>query len=112
MPNLSRTIAAAVNTTVNPVIGWLYETIPFRMADVWVAVAKVAGTDLVTINLATGTNQIAQGDQVPIAASLIWPDHFIWSDRLKFGEKIQLDIVQGAVSANPIQVAIRMTAVG
>jgi len=111
MPNIARTIAAAINTTAQPLIGWQYVTTKFRVADVFFAIVKAAATDLVTINIVTGGREIAIADQVPISASTIWPDDFLWSDRVKFGDYITLDIIQGAVSANPILFMVRMNPV-
>ncbi len=112
MPNISRLVASAVNTTAQPLIGWQYVTTKFRFADIFIAVVRAAITDLVTINVVTGGREIALGDQVPIAASIIWPDHFLWSDRVKFGDYITLDIIQGATSASAIPFMVRMNPVG
>jgi len=111
MPNRSRSVAAAINTTNQPLIGWQYVTNPYRIADLYIGVVKVALTDLVTLNVVTGGREQASGDGVPIAASVIWPDHYQWTDRVKFMDYITLDIIQGGVSANAIPYSVKLVPV-
>lgn len=110
MPTRTRTISVgSAGDVQNPLDGWQYER-PNFPARLDVAVVKDTATDAGVVNLFSGSDLLADDDEIQTATAIQWPENYAYSDVVAPGEKIGLSIrTTDATGGGNFLVSVRLT---
>lgn len=113
MPSRIRTIAVgAIGNVVNPIAGWQYEVTRNFRARLDVACLVDAATSAGVLSLFSGSDLLANEDQIQVGAAITWPDNFQYSDVLGSTEPIGISLRTTLAGGDNYLVAVRLTPVG
>jgi hypothetical protein len=98
------------NGTAYPLQGSQYEFLSF---DAYVEFAILADTGAtVTGTVFSGSDVLMQSSPVDIlavASPILYPDHFTLSDAAGAGERLSVELVEGAAGTPVVRTAVRIT---
>ena len=110
MPLIKVATTMVANGTSYPLSGSQYEFLPF---DAMVEFAILADTGgVVNASVYSGSDVLQQRSAVDIlavASPIIYPDHYSLSDVAAAGERLSVELVDGAAATPVVRTACRIT---
>jgi len=114
MPTRTRTIGVGTaGDVLRPLEGWQYAVTRGFRARLDVAVIKDDATDAGVLNLFSGSDLIADEDEIQLGTAIQWPESYAYSDVIGPNEPIGLSLrTTDATGGGNFLVSVRLTPVG
>lgn len=113
MPLIKARTTMAANGEATPLAGNQYEYLPFDALVEFAVLVDTGGTVRATIF--SGTDVLLQNslvDVLAVASPILYPDHYSLSDGAAAGERLNVQLFEGAAGTPIVRTQVKITPAG